>query len=81
MRKTELSARETFVNKIICSVDLLTLNLLATTRIATLKNFKGRTKVMEFFFIKVAGYNSTKKGLHQDSFMGNLLNFSKQFFY
>ena len=46
-----------------------------TARTAILKNFKSCTKVMEFFFIKVAGYNLTKKALHKGFFMWNLLTF------
>ena len=37
-------------------------------------------KVMEFFFSKEAGYNLTKKRLHQGSFTCHLLHFSKQLF-
>ena len=34
-------------------------------KITVLQSFRSRTKVIEFFFRQVAGYNLTKKGLHQ----------------
>ena len=35
---------------------------------------------MEFFLSRVKGYNLTKKGFRQGTFMWNLVNVSKQFF-